>query len=59
VRVATVASDATARWISPFQYGDYEALAVRNGIAHPAWTDTRRGSLSMHEEIYTTAVPER
>jgi hypothetical protein len=52
-RVATVASDATAAWVSPFQYGDYEALAVGNGVAHPAWTDTRRGRNAWREEIYT------
>jgi hypothetical protein len=54
-RVATVASNATAAWVSPLQYGDYEALAVDEGVAHPAWTDTRMGR-SLREEIFTTSV---
>ena len=55
-RAAKVASDATARWVSPLQYGDYEGLAVSHGIAHPVWTDTRTGRSALREEIYTTRV---
>ena len=55
-RVATVPSDATGAWVSPFQYGDYEGLAVRNGLAHPVWTDTRLGRTALVEEIFTTRI---
>ena len=57
-RAAKVPSDATARWVSPLQYGDYEGLAVSHGIAHPVWTDTRRGRSRLREEIFTTRVRE-
>jgi hypothetical protein len=56
-RVASVASDETARWASPLQYGDYEGLVATDGTAHPIWTDTRRGRSRLREEIYTTSVP--
>ncbi|MDQ1462181.1 MAG: hypothetical protein QOI08_3665 [Actinomycetota bacterium] len=53
--VASVASDETRYPSDPFQYGDYEGLAVAGGVAHPIWTDSRdlfiRG-----EEIYTTTL---
>lgn len=55
-RIASVPSDETARWASPLQYGDYEGLAVSHGIAHPVWTDTRKGGSARREEIYTTRV---
>ena len=55
-RAATTPSDATKSWVSEFQYGDYEGLAVVGGVAHPVWTDTRRGRSSLAEEIYTTRV---
>jgi BNR repeat-like domain len=55
-RVARVPSNATGGWVSPFQYGDYEGLAVANGVAHPIWTDTRLGRTSLSEEIFTTRV---
>ena len=55
IRAASVASDATQPGASPRAYGDYEGLAVANGVAHPVWTDTR--DLSTHaEEIYTTRL---
>jgi hypothetical protein len=57
-RVASDASDETAPWASPLQYGDYEGLGVGHGIAHPAWTDTRRGGSALREEIFTTRVRE-
>jgi hypothetical protein len=58
-RVASVSSDETAGWASPFQYGDYEGIAVSNRVVHPIWTDTRRGGSALREEIYTTRVLER
>ncbi len=54
-RAATRPSDATRSWISPLQYGDYEAVTASAGVAHPVWTDTRRG-VSKREEIYTTEL---
>jgi len=56
-RVASAPSDETARWASPLQYGDYVGLAATDGIAHPIWTDTRRGRSALREEIYTASVP--
>lgn len=59
VRVVGVPSDATAGWVSPFQYGDYEGIAVGKGVAHPIWTDMRQGRSALREEIYTTRVLHR
>lgn len=55
IRAASVASDATQPGASPRAYGDYEGLAVANGVAHPVWTDTRDLS-TLAEEIYTTRL---
>ena len=55
IHAATVASDETVPGADPREYGDYEGLAVANGIAHPIWTDSRDlGTLA--EEIYTTTL---
>jgi hypothetical protein len=55
IHAATAASDETQPGASPHEYGDYEGLAVANGIAHPIWTDGRSlGTLA--EEIFTTAL---
>jgi hypothetical protein len=57
VRAASVASDETQPGADLRQYGDYEGLAVANGVAHPIWTDSRDlGTLG--EEIYTTRLAE-
>jgi hypothetical protein len=53
--VASVASDETRKPASPFQYGDYEGLAVAGGVAHPIWTDAR-DLRTRGEEIYTTTL---
>jgi hypothetical protein len=53
--VASVVSDETRKLASPFQYGDYEGLAVAGGIAHPIWTDGR-DLRTRGEEIYTTTL---
>jgi hypothetical protein len=44
---------------SCFQYGDYEAIAVQHGAAHPVWTDFRRDlwTSPLVEEVYTATVP--
>ena len=55
--VASVASDATQKGVDPREYGDYEGLAVANGIAHPIWTDMRDVA-TLQEEIYTARVAE-
>ena len=55
IRAASVASDATQPGASPRAYGDYEGLAVANGVAHPVWTDMRDLS-TLSEEIYTTTL---
>jgi hypothetical protein len=47
-------SDQSGGGADPFEYGDYEALAVADGVAHPFWTDTRnKGDKG---EIYTTRL---
>jgi hypothetical protein len=55
VTAATVPSNERQLGADPHGYGDYEALAVAGGIAHPLWTDSRdlptRG-----EQIYTTTL---
>lgn len=37
------------------EYGDYEGLAVANGVAHPVWTDSRR-MRTLREEVFTTTL---
>jgi hypothetical protein len=57
VHAASRASDETQPGTDPRQYGDYEGLAVANGVAHPIWTDSRDLS-TLDEEIYTTSLYE-
>ena len=55
VRVASAASDETKDAADSREYGDYEGLAVANGVAHPIWTDGRRLA-ARGEEVYTATV---
>jgi hypothetical protein len=55
VHAASVASDETQPGTDLRQYGDYEGLAVANGVAHPIWTDSRDLG-TFGEEIYTTRL---
>jgi hypothetical protein len=64
VHAATTASDETSRraFTNTAQsagrlYGDYEGLAVADGVAHPIWTDGR-DLARLQEEIYTTTLSE-
>ena len=63
VHAADVASNATVRGADTGkkglgrEYGDYEGLAVADGMAHPIWTDTRDLS-RFKEEVYTTVLAE-
>jgi hypothetical protein len=57
VQAASVASDETQPGSDFRQYGDYEGLAVANGVAHPIWTDSRDLD-TMQEEIYTSVLTE-
>ena len=52
---ASVASDETGPGADPREYGDYEAVAAADGIAHPVWTDGR-DLAGEGEEIYTSAL---
>jgi hypothetical protein len=56
---ASVESNETgphaAHGFSGREYGDYEGLAVADGIAHPFWTDSRDLN-TLGEEIYTTTL---
>ena len=40
-RAASRRSNMTVAGSDPFEYGDYQGLAVLDGVAHPAWTDGR------------------
>lgn len=54
--VASVRSNESRPPADPFQYGDYEGLAVgSDGLAHPIWTDAR-DLATLSEEIYTTTL---
>jgi Neuraminidase (sialidase) len=53
VKVTTARSDETTAGASADQYGDYEALAVRDGCAYAFWTDRRNAA---PEEIYSSKV---
>jgi hypothetical protein len=53
---ASVASDETQPG-SQNHYGFYQGLAVANGVAHPAWADSRHLA-ELAEEIYTTRLTE-
>ena len=55
IHAATVASDETQPGANSHEYGDYEGLAVRDGAAHPIWTDGRDIG-TRAEEIYTTVL---
>ena len=59
VRAADVASNETrpgaAKGERGREYGDYEGIAVADGIAHPIWTDSRKLA-TLREEIYTTRL---
>jgi hypothetical protein len=57
VHAASVASDETQPGADSREYGDYEGLAVRGGVAHPIWTDSRNLA-TFSEEIYTIALSE-
>jgi hypothetical protein len=57
VRAASVPSDETQPGADLRQYGDYQGLAVANGVAHPIWTDSR-DLRTLAEEIYTTRLTE-
>jgi hypothetical protein len=57
VKAASVASDETQPGADAHGYGDYEGLAVANGVAHPMWTDSRE-LVDLGEEIYTTRLAE-
>jgi hypothetical protein len=52
---ASEASNETRAGADPREYGDYEGLAVANGVAHPIWTDSR-DLATRAEEIYTTTL---
>lgn len=63
VRAATTASDETS-WRAFTSgtgggrlYGDYQGLALADGVAHPIWTDSR-DLARLQEEIYTTTLTE-
>lgn len=54
--VASVPSNETQKKSSPFEFGDYEGLAVgSDGVAHPIWTDSR-DLATRGEEIYTSRL---
>lgn len=55
IRAASVASNESQPAANIRGYGDYEGLAVADGVAHPIWTDTRRLA-TLREEIFTTAL---
>lgn len=55
VPAASVASDETVKEADGREYGDYEGLVARNGVAHPIWTDSR-DLAELGEEIYTTRL---
>ena len=57
VHAASVASDETQHGADGREYGDYQGLAVANGVAHPIWTDSR-DLPALGEEIYTTSLYE-
>jgi hypothetical protein len=68
-RVTTAPSDESAG--NPFadsgnQYGDYEGIVARGGVAHPIWTDGRLdGAIDpatgqrIGEEVFSAAVSSR
>ncbi len=55
VRIASVASNEAQPNANVRGYGEYQGLAVLDGVAHPAWTDSRR-LRALQEEIYTAAL---
>src|SRR5262249_709028 len=55
VPAASVAADEAQPGADTREYGDYEGLAVANGVAHPIWTDSRNLA-TRGEEVYTTTI---
>lgn len=55
VKVTTAMTDETAAGADSNQYGDYEGIAVRNGVVYPFWTD-RRASSGTDEEVFTAKI---
>lgn len=41
---------------APFNFGDYEGVAARGGVAHPVWSDARERGRGGDTEIFTAAV---
>jgi hypothetical protein len=56
VAVSSVASDEgpNVTYSNANDYGDYEGVAARAGVAHPVWTDTRNAG-SIGEQVFTAA----
>jgi hypothetical protein len=48
-RITTVSSNPALDSLDSGLIGEYNGLAVMNGIIHPIWTDTRNG----HQDSYT------
>ena len=46
-----VATDETQPGTDARQYGDYEGLAVANGVAHPIWTDSREAAMTESGDV--------
>jgi len=38
------------------QYGDYEGIDARGGVAHPIWTDRRASVAALDEEAFTATI---
>jgi hypothetical protein len=57
VPAAARTSNMSVAKASFFQFGDYQGLAVANGVAHPIWTDSR-DLAALGEEIYTTVLTD-
>jgi hypothetical protein len=56
-RVATAPTDETVAGADAGnQYGDYNGLAVYNGVSHPTWTDRRTGVPGGREQIFTARI---
>jgi hypothetical protein len=56
-RAAAVPSDPGALLGDAFRYGFYPGLVAADGVAHPAWIDSRHPELL--EDVFTAALPER
>jgi hypothetical protein len=58
-RITDVSSNPARDSLDSGLIGEYNGLAVRNGVIHPVWTDTRNGHQDTYTAVWEAPVPVR